>query len=117
MSFADSILVSIFSIALVFFVLVALFFLIVVFSKVFGAAKASSDQSSAQKAADTADSSTQPVSLAQSPAGPDLSVGTLQLKKVDEKTAAMIMAIVSHESGIPLSELRFKSIRVIEENN
>jgi hypothetical protein len=35
---------------------------------------------------------------------------------VDEPTAAMIMAIVSDESGIPLSELCFKSIKLIRQN-
>ncbi len=114
MSFADSLLVSIFSIALVFFVLVALFVLIVVFSKAFGMKKASSTQGSIQEAVETA---AQPVDSAQSPAVQEISAGKLQLKKVDEKTAAMIMAIVSYESGIPLSELRFKSIKLIEENN
>ncbi len=37
--------------------------------------------------------------------------GELVLKNVDEPTAALIMAIVSDESGIPLSELCFKSIK------
>lgn len=41
----------------------------------------------------------------------DFSVGELKLHNVDEQTAAMIMAIVSDESGIPLSELRFHSIK------
>lgn len=39
--------------------------------------------------------------------------GELKLIGVDEKTAAMIMAIVSDESKIPLSELQFKSIRAL----
>ncbi|MEL7604407.1 MAG: OadG family protein [Sedimentibacter saalensis] len=43
----------------------------------------------------------------------EFSSGTLKLKDVDEQTAAMIMAIVSDESGIPLSELIFKSIKQI----
>lgn len=42
----------------------------------------------------------------------EFSSGTLIIKNVDEPTAAMIMAIVSDESGIPLSELCFKSIRL-----
>lgn len=42
--------------------------------------------------------------------------GTLQLKNADEQTAAMIMAIVSDESGIPLSELIFKRISLVREN-
>lgn len=42
------------------------------------------------------------------------SSGELKLKNVDEKTAAIIMAIVSDESRIPLSELHFKQIVAIE---
>ncbi len=42
-----------------------------------------------------------------------ISAGQVKLIDVDEKTAAMIMAIVSHESQIPLSELSFKSIKAL----
>lgn len=41
--------------------------------------------------------------------------GELKLIGVDEPTAAMIMAIVSDESQIPLSELNFKVIRAIDQ--
>lgn len=44
-----------------------------------------------------------------------ISQGELKLIDVDEKTAALIMAVVSHESGIPLNELDFHSIRLIGE--
>jgi hypothetical protein len=47
-------------------------------------------------------------------AGEEFSSGTLKLKDCDEKTAAMIMAIVSDNTGIPLSELVFKSIKLVE---
>lgn len=43
------------------------------------------------------------------------SSGSLKLKNCDEKTAAMIMAIVADDSGIPLDELVFKSIKLVEE--
>ncbi len=43
------------------------------------------------------------------------SAGSLDLYKTDEKTAAVIMAIVSNESGIPLNRLQFNSIKLIEE--
>lgn len=43
------------------------------------------------------------------------SSGNLDLYKTDEKTAAVIMAIVSNESGIPLNKLQFNSIKLIEE--
>ncbi|MDP4108746.1 MAG: OadG family transporter subunit [Bacillota bacterium] len=39
---------------------------------------------------------------------------SLELYNVDEKTAAIIMAVVSDESGIPLGELSFKSIKAID---
>ena len=44
----------------------------------------------------------------------EFSSGTLKLKGCDEKTAAMIMAIVSDTEQIPLSELVFKSITLVE---
>lgn len=40
--------------------------------------------------------------------------GTVKLLDVDEKTAACIMAIVSHQTQIPLSELVFKSIKALK---
>jgi len=43
----------------------------------------------------------------------NISTGELKLIDVDEKTAAMIMAIVSDESQIPLSELNFKYIKAL----
>ena len=42
------------------------------------------------------------------------SSGSLKLKNCDEKTAAMIMAIVADDTGIPLNELVFKSIKLVE---
>ena len=41
--------------------------------------------------------------------------GELELVDTDEKTAAVIMAIVSKKSGIPLNRLSFKSIKLIDE--
>ena len=43
------------------------------------------------------------------------SAGALKLYNVDPKTAAMIMAIVADKLGKPLNELRFLSIREVEE--
>lgn len=39
----------------------------------------------------------------------------VELINVDEKTAAVIMAIVSNESEIPLDHLKFNYIKLIEE--
>lgn len=52
-----------------------------------------------------------PAAPASAPAG--AYGGEVALIDVDEKTAACIMAIVSHETGIPLSELVFKKIKAL----
>ena len=49
------------------------------------------------------------------PLSENTSAGSLVTTDVDEKTAAVIMAIVSKESGIPLNRLSFKSIKLMEE--
>lgn len=41
--------------------------------------------------------------------------GELKLVNTDERDAAMIMAIVADETKTPLNELRFKSIKRVEE--
>lgn len=45
------------------------------------------------------------------------SAGTLRLTDVSEQDAAVIMALVSHQSGIPLNRLQFNSIKLSEEKN
>ena len=39
--------------------------------------------------------------------------GEIVLRDVDDQTAAILMAIVADETGIPLNELRFKSIKCL----
>lgn len=43
------------------------------------------------------------------------SAGKIDLINVDEPTAAVVMAIVSNQSGIPLNRLSFKSIKLVED--
>ena len=50
-----------------------------------------------------------------SPLPDNTSQGTLTLENVTEEEAAVIMAIVSNRSGIPLNRLQFNSIRLLEE--
>lgn len=45
---------------------------------------------------------------------PQIYGGEIALFDVDEKTAATIMAIISHETKIPLNQLVFRSIRAVE---
>ncbi len=40
---------------------------------------------------------------------------SVELIDTDEKTAAVVMAIVAKESGIPLNRLKFESIRLMED--
>lgn len=49
------------------------------------------------------------------PAAAYVPAGSIQLIDVDEPTAAVVMALVSNQSGIPLERLAFKSIRGITE--
>lgn len=50
------------------------------------------------------------------PAAPSAPVQpSVELINVDEQTAAIIMAIVSHRSGISLDRLAFKSIKLSED--
>jgi hypothetical protein len=111
MSFFDSIMVSLFSIALVFFVLISLSVLIIVFSKALGNINKGQTVETAKGLQETEAAKTEPA-VGSVP----VSAGTLKLIGTDEKTAAMIMAIVSNETNIPLSELSFKSIKCIEES-
>ena len=103
MSFLDSFITSIFGLAIVFVVLIGLSAIITLESKIFtiwGSKKKTVDS------LDTAYASGEDIPLA--------TLGELKLINVEEKTAAMIMAIVSDESGIPLSELQFKSIKALD---
>lgn len=43
------------------------------------------------------------------------SEGSIELVDVTEEEAAVVMAVVSHQSGIPLNRLRFNSIKLSEE--
>lgn len=99
MTLLESIPYALFCMAVVFFVLIILLLIIKLFSTIMGlfTGKAAENQTVSELAADEE-------------TGPELSCGELKLRNVDEPTAAMIMAIVSEESGIPLEELQFKSI-------
>ena len=46
---------------------------------------------------------------------PPVAPGWVRLENVSEPTAATVMAIVSHQTGIPLNRLAFSSIKLIRE--
>lgn len=95
----------------VFLVLFVLFVLITVFSAILQQAQ-KLGKKAAPAAADVAPAAAAPAAVA-APTGGTWG-GQLRLKNVDDQTAAMVMAIVSDKSGIPLSELVFKSISLVE---
>lgn len=101
MTVPESILVGAFTLTVVFALLVCVYALIKLLSVIVAPMMRKSGAQPAAQVSSGAD------------AGGDYSAGTLRLKGVDEPTAAMLMAIVSEESGIPLSELCFKSIRLL----
>jgi hypothetical protein len=106
MSVSESLLIATFCITIVFIVLIALFTIIRLFSYILSF-------SSNKKPYPVLDQKVTNLELDDEL----FSSGLLKLKNVDEPTAAMIMAIVSDESGIPLSELCFKSIRLVEKQS
>ena len=59
----------------------------------------------------------QPAAPAPAAAAP-VAVGPrmVELVDIDDETAASIMAIVSHESEIPLEQLQFRTIKKLEED-
>ena len=107
MSVWESILTALFCIAVVFIVLIALIFLLQGFAFILGFFTNKNSSGSAYSQSNLEISSKKMISEKVLP------TGTLRLENVDEPTAAMIMAIVSHESGCPLSELKFRSIKLV----
>lgn len=102
--------VSLFGIVIVFALLIILAILIMIISRIVRAGEsiASNKKKKAEAPAAPAQVRAQ---TAGTPLPDTLSQGSLVLEGVDEPTAAVIMAIVSDESGIPLNRLMFKSIK------
>ncbi len=98
MSIGDSVLYSLFGLAVVFFALLCLMVMVKVLTKVLPVPE--------EEIAPPA-SHTVPMPEAAGTAG------DLALHDVDPREAAMVMAIVADELGTPLNELRFTSIREI----
>ena len=110
MPLADALSVSVIGITTVICILAVIACLILLVSKVI---RVIENKANSKKAVAT------PEQTASAPAGvpmPDgMNQGELELINTDEKTAAIIMAIVSDKSGIPLNRLSFKSIKLVED--
>lgn len=105
MSIANSILVAIIVMSIVFSCLVALSFLVKLQSFIFG--------SLFQNKKDELQKEVSQNNVESRKKNTEVSSGELKLIGVDEKTAAIIMAILSDELETSLDELSFKSIKLI----
>ena len=92
--------------AVVFFGLVLLMGVIALFGKIMAQKKKPAPAAAAAPAAPAA-----PAAAPGSTKGVCMGNRVCELYNVDDKTAAMIMAIVADETRIPLGELRFISIK------
>jgi len=113
MTFPESLLISLLGLLVVFTGLIAL--MAVIFVIKFLAKFIDSGSKKAPSAAPAAAAA--PAAVSAAPAA-DLvpapgSSGEIKLNGVDDRTAAMLMAIAADELNIPLNELRFISIREI----
>lgn len=106
MTILNALLVSLFGISVVFIVLISLSFVVKVQSFIvsYVGNKKEDSEVGCENISDFEDSG-QFVKVTN---------GELRLIDVDEKTAAMIMAIVSDELKIPLNKLDFKAIRALD---
>ena len=104
--------VAVLGYSVVFFGLILLMCVIMVMGKIFMAKdKKAAEAAAAQKAAVAAvPVAAHPIEPATAPG----SAGHLKLHDVEPKTAAMLMAIVAHQMGKPLNELRFISIKEVK---
>lgn len=113
LTIAEALKTSVTGIVVVMIILALLAVLVVLLSKAVRAVESAAKKKEDKGNTVSTEADNKPVS--KGTALPDTqSAGDLELYKTDEKTAAVIMAIVSNESGIPLNRLQFNSIKLIE---
>ena len=104
---SDATITALLGYAVVFFGLILLMIVITILGKVFVAA---GKKKTAAPAAPVAAATP----VADAPKAPG-TAGALKLHNVEPKTAAMLMAIVANKMGKPINELRFISIKEVEQ--
>ena len=107
--FPDAIMQALIGYAVVFFGLALLQLVVVIMGKAM-TVKAAAPAASAAKAAVPATQAPTAKTGAVAPG----SAGEIMLRGVDDRTAAMLMAIVADKMGKPLNELRFISIKEVK---
>lgn len=116
LTMSETMLVAVAGIAVVLLELAILAVLIVLLSKIFKAIE--SRFTSSDEEVTVIESAPAAPPAATPAAAPAVSYGTangIRLIDVDEPTAAVVMALVSNQSGIPLERLAFRSIKGITE--
>lgn len=108
MPITEALTIAVIGICVVMMILAIIAVLIILLSKIVRLIEGIAEKKASKKTAAPA-VATQPVSA---PEG--VTSGEIDLIGTDEKTAAVIMAIVSEKSGIPLNRLSFKSIKLID---
>ena len=100
----DALMIAVSGFFIVFLMLAVLWGIIVIISRAVTALAGKEQQSAAAPAAPAP---------APAPASVPAAPAAVVLEGIDETQAACVMAIVSHETGIPLDELVFKSIKAV----
>lgn len=105
-SVLDALMIALSGIVIVFLMLALLWGVIAVISRVMGVLEKHTAHPASVSAA-------APAAAAAAPAAAPAPVPQVKLEGVSEVEAACVMAIVSHETGIPLDQLVFKSIKAV----
>ena len=105
-SVLDALMIALSGIVIVFLMLALLWGVIAVISRVMGVLEKHTAHPASVSAA-------APAAAAPAAAPAPAPVQQVKLEGVSEVEAACVMAIVSHETGIPLDQLVFKSIKAV----
>lgn len=114
---ADAGITAVLGYVLVFAGLIVLMAVIIMLGKAFSAKKTAEAPAEAPAPVAAAPVAAAPAAPVAAPVAQDVapgSAGQLKLHDVPPKTAAMLMAIVAEETGKPLNELRFTSIKEVK---
>lgn len=90
--------------------------LIMMISKIFNKVAGSEKKEETKSVAPVEAQSSAPVAVPAPAVSAPVTPGYLRLEGVSEANAAVIMALVSHQTGIPLNRLAFHSIKCLQDS-
>ncbi len=115
MDFGQTLLISVVGFAVVFLVLGFLAIFVFCMGKVFDMLQKKSEEKK-ETAVAASPAVTAPAASNGTPLPSNQSIGDLTLINCTEEEAAVIMAVTSAKSGIPLNRLKFNTIKCLEDN-